>query len=184
MPHRSEWLGGQRSSTRAELAAVVMALEGTPRTDDLAILIESASAIQGLRWFRSHDFQTAEHKVKDYDIIHDILRELKLRSESSSRTLFVKVHGHSDDPLHAEADRLVVEGADNESDDGHTLYLGGPGQEMFLNWVDDADTSQSHTWCPTVKKHIKAHEEKMSWQTRSRKTHTEEFLARPNASRP
>ena len=37
MPHRSEWLGGQRSSTRAELAAVVMALQGTPRADDLAL---------------------------------------------------------------------------------------------------------------------------------------------------
>ena len=31
-----------------------------------------------------------------------------------------------------------------------------------------------------MKKHIKAHEEKMSWQTRLRKTHAEEFLARPN----
>ena len=61
---------------------------------------------------------------KDYDIIHDILRELKLRSESSSRTLFVKVYGHSQgDPLHEEADRLAVEGADKESDDEDTLHL-------------------------------------------------------------
>jgi len=35
-----------------------------------------------------------------------------------------------------------------------------------------------------VKKRIKAHEGKMSWQTRSQKTHTEEFFARPNAARP
>ena len=109
---RSERVGGQHSSTRAELAAVVMALQGTPRADDLAILIDSAAAIQRLRWFRSHDFRPAEHKVKDYDIIHDILLELKLRSESSSQTLFVKVHGHSGDPLHEVADRLAVEGAD------------------------------------------------------------------------
>jgi len=105
IPHRSERVGSQHSSTRAELAAVVMALQGTPRADDLAILIDSAAAIQRLRWFRSHDFRPAEHKVKDYDIIHDILLELKWRSESSSRTLFVKVHGHSGDPLHKEADR-------------------------------------------------------------------------------
>ena len=38
IPHRSEQVGGQHSSTRAELAAVVMALQGTPRADDLAIL--------------------------------------------------------------------------------------------------------------------------------------------------
>jgi len=64
----------------------------------------------------------AKHKVKDYDIIHDILRELKLRSESSSRTLFVKVHGHSGNPLHEEADRLAVEGAVKESHDEDSLF--------------------------------------------------------------
>ena len=55
---------------------------------------------------------------------------------------------------------------------------------MVFNWVDDADKSKTHTWCPTVKKRVKAHEEKMSWQTRSRKTYAEEFLARPNAAHP
>jgi len=161
-----------------------MALQGTPRGDDLAILIDSAAAIQRLQWFRSHDFRPAEHKVKDYDIIHDILLELKWRSESSSRTLFVKVHGHSGDPLREEADRLAVIGADKESDDEDILHPGGRDQEMVCNWVDDTDKSKTHTWCPTVEKRIKAHEEKMSWQTRSRKTHAEEFLARPNAARP
>jgi len=52
--------------------------------------------------------RTVEHKVKDYDIIHDILRELKLRSKPSSRTLFVQFHGHSGDPLHEGAERLAV----------------------------------------------------------------------------
>jgi len=49
IPHRSEWVGGQHFSTRAELAAVVMALQGTPRADDQAILINSAAAIQRSR---------------------------------------------------------------------------------------------------------------------------------------
>jgi len=53
-----------------------MALRGTPRGDELAILIDSAAVVQRLRWFRSHDFRPAEHKVKDYDIIYEILREL------------------------------------------------------------------------------------------------------------
>jgi len=55
---------------------------------------------------------------------------------------------------------------------------------MVVKWVDDADKSKPPTCCPTLKKCIKAHEEKMSWQTRSRKTHAEEFLARQNAARP
>ena len=75
-------------------------------------LLLPRSCIQRLRWFQSHDYRPAEHKVKDYDIIHDVLLELKLRSDSSSRTLLAKVHGHSGDPLHEEADRIVVEGAD------------------------------------------------------------------------
>jgi len=62
------WVANAPSSTRAELAAVVMALQGTPRAYDLAILIDSAAAIQRLWWFRSHDFRPAEHKVKKYDI--------------------------------------------------------------------------------------------------------------------
>jgi len=89
IPHRSERVGGQHSSTRAELVAVVLTLQGTPRADDLAILIDSAVVIQRFRWFHSHDFRPAEYKVKDYDIIHVILLQLKWRSESSSRTLFV-----------------------------------------------------------------------------------------------
>jgi len=36
VPHKSEQVGGTHSSTRAEQAAVVMALQGIPRTDDLA----------------------------------------------------------------------------------------------------------------------------------------------------
>ena len=139
--------GRQHSSTRAEPAAVVMSLQGTSRADNLVILIDSAAAIQRLRWFRSHDLQPAEHKVKDHAIIHDILLELKLLSDSSSRTLFVKVHGHSGDPLHEEADRLAVEGADKESDNENTLYPGGRGQEMVFNWADEADKSKLHTWC-------------------------------------
>jgi len=55
---------------------------------------------------------------------------------------------------------------------------------MVFNWVDEADKSKSHIWCLTVKKRIKAYEEKMSCQTRSRKTHTKEFSARHNAARP
>ena len=60
---------------------------------------------------------------KDHDIIHDILLELKLRSDSSSRTLFVKVHDHSGDPLHEEADRLAVEGEPTKKVTTKALYI-------------------------------------------------------------
>ena len=47
------------------------------------------------------------------------------------------------EPLHEEVDRLAVEGADKESDDEDILYLGGRGQEMGFNCVDDADKSKN-----------------------------------------
>ena len=45
IPHRSKRVGYHHSSTRAEVATVVMALQGTPRADNLAILIDSKSRI-------------------------------------------------------------------------------------------------------------------------------------------
>jgi len=55
---------------------------------------------------------------------------------------------------------------------------------LFSTGLMTQINSKAHTWCPRVKKHIKAREEKMPWQTRSRKTHAEGFLARPSAARP
>jgi len=56
IPQRSELVGSQHSSTRAELAAVVMAVLKTPQAHGLAILIDSTASIQRLRGCRSHDF--------------------------------------------------------------------------------------------------------------------------------
>jgi len=160
-----------------------MALQGTPRADDLAILIDSAAATQRLRWFWCHDSQPSTRSrtmtssmISCMNSSHDQYHPHDF--------FFVKVHTHAGDSLHEEVDRLAVEGADKERDDEDTVYPGGRGQKMVLNWVDDADKSKLHTWCPIVKKRIKAHEEKMSWQPRSRKTRAEEFLARQNAARP
>jgi len=99
IPHKSERVGCTHSSTRAEQAAVVMVLQGIPCADDLAhwqrCCYTKTTMLLGSRL-------PAEHQVKHYDIIkvHAILREPNLRSESSSRTLFVQVYGHSGDPLH------------------------------------------------------------------------------------
>jgi hypothetical protein len=53
---------------------------------------------------------------------------------------------------------------DKESDDEDILYLVGQGQKMVVNRIDDAVEPK---WCSRVKKRIKVHEEKMSWQMRS-----------------
>jgi len=43
-----------------------------------------------------------------------------------------------------------------------TLYIQEAEVKRCFQLVDDADKSKTHTWCPTVKKHIKTHEEKIS----------------------
>ena len=71
IPHRSKRVDGQHYSTRAELASVVIALHRIPCADDPAILFDSATAIQRLWLFQSHNLQLAEPKIKDYDIIQE-----------------------------------------------------------------------------------------------------------------
>jgi len=48
--------------------------------------------------------------------------------QNHPQDFFVKVHGHSGDQHHEEAERLAVEGAYEESDDEGTLFPGGRGQ--------------------------------------------------------
>ena len=93
-----------------------------------------------------------------------------------------EVHGHPGNPLPKKADRLAVVEADTESDDEDILYPGGQGQKMVFNWVDHAGKPIPHTWCHSLKKRIKTHEEKMAWQMSSRKIHAKEFLAECSAS--
>jgi len=70
IPHRSEWVGGQHSSTRAELAAVVMAWQGTPRADDLAILIDKKS-LWGWFWLQLDFTQDVMNDVIVLDLVLD-----------------------------------------------------------------------------------------------------------------
>jgi len=151
------------------------------------------------RWWSSHPYWehccyiktlmvsepplSAEHKVKDYGIIQDILCELQSLLEVSSYTLFERFMAL----WQATPWRGGWTGSESSQQRErrwrHSVSR-WPKPEGGFHWVDDACKTKSYTRCPTVKKCNKAHKEKMAWRIRSRKTHTEEFLERPNTARP
>jgi len=50
-------VGGQYSSTRAELVAIAAALRMTHTHPAVAFLVDSSAALQRMTWFRSKDFR-------------------------------------------------------------------------------------------------------------------------------
>jgi ribonuclease HI len=65
-------VGGQYSSTRAELVAIAAALRMTHTHPAVAFLVDSSAALQRMTWFRSKDFRPSPRKVKDLDVLMDI----------------------------------------------------------------------------------------------------------------
>ena len=86
-------VGGQFSSTRAELAAIAMALRSLERTPSLAILVDSAASLQRLAWCRSSEFRPSPRRLKDMDIMHDIMSLIQARQDAGFTTTCVKVGG-------------------------------------------------------------------------------------------
>ena len=101
-------VGGQFSSTRSELVAI--ALRTMEQVQPLFILVDSATALQRLAWCRSREFCPSPRKIKDVDVMHDIMTLIRMRQDAGRPTTFVKVHGHSGDALHSVADHMARQG--------------------------------------------------------------------------
>ena len=80
-------VGGQFSSTRSELVAIAEKsdLQGSCRYLDV-----SAAALQRLAWCRSSDFRPSTRKIKDADVMHDIMALIRARQDEGHATTFVK----------------------------------------------------------------------------------------------
>ena len=73
---------GQFSSTRAEVAAIAMALRSMEQTQSLVILVDNAAALQRLAWCRSSEFRPSPRRLKDVDIMHDIISLIRGRQDA------------------------------------------------------------------------------------------------------
>ena len=173
-------VGGQFSSTRAELVAIVVALQRAERHATVAILVDSSAALRRLAWCRSKDFRPSPRRIKDLDVMRDIVTALLKRQELGFATTFVKVHGHSGDPLHAVADHLAVQGAAHEEEEAE--YVAGRPDCILYSWMKNEEEC-AHPWGPQIKKRIKS-----VMGPRARDVYTsagvvDDFLRRENAGR-
>ena len=110
--------------------------------------------------------------------MRDIVTALLKRQELGFATTFVKVHGHSGDPLHAVADHLAVQGAAHEEEEAE--YVAGRPDCILYSWMKNEEEC-AHPWGPQIKKRIKS-----VMGPRARDVYTsagvvEDFLRRENA---
>ena len=81
-PPKSVKVGGPTaSSTRAELADILLTLSQVNLTEALILLVDSTAAILRLACFRSRKFRPTWETCKDTDIVRSILYQLLLRTE-------------------------------------------------------------------------------------------------------
>lgn len=109
-------LGTRQTNQRAELTAILRALEIAPRHRDLTIYTDSRYAIDCVTsWYKTwkrNGWLTANKKaVENRDLIQDIRTKIEEREGLGRKSYFIWVKGHNGDRGNVEADRLAVEGA-------------------------------------------------------------------------
>ncbi|KGY15448.1 hypothetical protein PABG_11761 [Paracoccidioides brasiliensis Pb03] len=108
--------GSRQTNQRAELTAIIRALDIAPRHRDVTIFTDSKYAINCVTvWFvnwQRNKWMTSEDKpVENKDLIQSILEKIQERTVLNVKTLFEWVRGHNRDPGNEAADRLAVNGA-------------------------------------------------------------------------
>lgn len=113
----SERLQGEpQTNQRAELMAMLRAMQVVPLTDTIQIFSDSQYSINcvtqwALGW-KKKGWKTANgDNVKNQDIIRVILDKMDERAKAGGNTLFQWVKGHATDLGNVAADRLAVAGA-------------------------------------------------------------------------
>jgi ribonuclease HI len=113
----SEALTGTRQTNqRAELTAILRAIEIAPRHRDITIYTDSRYAIDCVtNWYKNwkrNGWLTANKKpVENRDLIQEVRNKMEERDGLGRGTYFVWVKGHNGEKGNVEADRLAVEGA-------------------------------------------------------------------------
>ncbi|KAJ5776004.1 uncharacterized protein N7511_001015 [Penicillium nucicola] len=108
--------GARQTNQRAELTAILRAIDIAPRHRDVTIITDSRYAIDCVTvWFvnwRRNNWMTRDKKpVENKDLVESILVKIEERNDLKVKTLFEWVKGHNKDHGNEEADRLAVKGA-------------------------------------------------------------------------
>ena len=113
----SEPLAGMpQTNQRAELTALLRALEIVPQTQNIKIVTDSNYSINSCnvwykRWAENGWRNSRDEVVMNQDIIKAVRALIEERDKKGVRTNFEWIKGHSNDPSNEAADRLAVAGA-------------------------------------------------------------------------
>ena len=108
--------GPRQTNQRAELTAILRALDTVPKDRDVVIVTDSRYSIDCVtKWsisWRKNGWKTSQGKpVENRDIVESVLSRIEARAVRRVQTAFEWIKGHSDQPGNVEADRLAVDGA-------------------------------------------------------------------------
>lgn len=110
--------GSKQTNQRAELTAILRALNIAPLHREVTIYTDSKYSIDCVtNWYKNwkkNNWTNAKGKpVENKDLVVEIRDKIEEREQFSKGTYFVWVKGHSDNPGNIAADRLAVAGAMN-----------------------------------------------------------------------
>ncbi|KAH8593260.1 ribonuclease H-like domain-containing protein [Bisporella sp. PMI_857] len=111
--------GIPQTNQRAELTAVLRALEIVSRTENIRIFTDSnysisCSSLWYKNWQKNGWRNSKGEDVMNRDLIESIRELIDSRDRNGAKTNFEWVKGHSNDPSNEAADRLAVAGARTE----------------------------------------------------------------------
>jgi len=120
--------GSKQTNQRAELTAILRALNIAPLHRDVTIYTDSKYSIDCVtNWYKNwqkNKWTNSKGKpVENKDLVVDIREKIEERDQFSKGTFFVWVKGHKDNVGNIAADRLAVEGA--------MMARGVDGEETF-----------------------------------------------------
>lgn len=124
----SEPLAGTRQTNqRAELTALLRALELAPLDVNVEILSDSNYAINCVTvWYvnwRKNGWVTSNKKpVENKDLVEDILDKIEHRNRHGLATKFVWVKGHANTEGNVQADRMAVNAAIKAKSNANSSY--------------------------------------------------------------
>lgn len=108
--------GPLQTNQRAELTAILRALQKVPKTQNLEIITDSNYSINCVTvWYRGwlkNGWKTSTSgDVVNKDLVVDIRKLIDGRDVAGATTDFTWIKGHDNDPGNEAADKLAVAGA-------------------------------------------------------------------------
>lgn len=108
--------GLPQTNNRAELSALMRALETVPQTQNLELLSDSNYSIKCVtvwyaNWIKRGWMTSANRLVENRDLVERVRALIAERDRAGSSTTFTWVKGHADDIGNVGADALAVQGA-------------------------------------------------------------------------